>query len=261
MVMEKRTVVRVGDIFCVEIDGNYKCYFQYVIRNDFYLGGQVIRVFKERYAIDTYPDMDNIVNGKVAFYVHTLIKVGLKYKAWYKVGKSANVGTNELKTVIFGDARDVNPAEPYEIRCAKAIKNWYIYKVNEKAVWVGELPTKYQDILQVGGIIPFVEIINRIKYGYYRFTRSEYAVLKREPWPETDSYLKVMNDKETIYFHFKGQRAKEEVIITRIGEKLRLSDKDPVSNGYRFRNEDFYATNWQYDNFITSKEFDSVWDS
>ena len=28
--MAKRIITKIGDIFCVEVDNDYKCYFQYV---------------------------------------------------------------------------------------------------------------------------------------------------------------------------------------------------------------------------------------
>ena len=28
--MTKRIITKIGDIFCVEVDNDYKCYFQYV---------------------------------------------------------------------------------------------------------------------------------------------------------------------------------------------------------------------------------------
>lgn len=43
--MTKRIITKIGDIFCVEVDNDYKCYFQYVANDMTVLNSSVIRVF------------------------------------------------------------------------------------------------------------------------------------------------------------------------------------------------------------------------
>ena len=104
--MAKRTVTRIGDIFCAEIDNEYKCYFQYVGKDSFMLGGALIRVFRKRYPIDANPDMMEVINGEIGFHTLTFIQVGTKLGAWYKVGKAPILNQEHLKDLIFGNARD-----------------------------------------------------------------------------------------------------------------------------------------------------------
>lgn len=49
MEKSKRIVTKAGDVFCAEIDGKYKCFFQYII-NDVVQkkNSNVVRVFKRR---------------------------------------------------------------------------------------------------------------------------------------------------------------------------------------------------------------------
>lgn len=65
--MAKRIVTRIGNVFCVDIDNEFKSYFQYVISDLSYLNSSVIRVFKTRYPIDSKPKIDQIVRDEVAF--------------------------------------------------------------------------------------------------------------------------------------------------------------------------------------------------
>ncbi len=61
--MAKRIVTKIGDVFCVEVDNEYKCFFQYVANDMTVLNSSVIRVFKEHYPIDYKPNLDEIVRG------------------------------------------------------------------------------------------------------------------------------------------------------------------------------------------------------
>ena len=48
--MTKRIITKIGDIFCVEVDNDYKCYFQYVANDMTVLNSSVIRVFAKVFA-------------------------------------------------------------------------------------------------------------------------------------------------------------------------------------------------------------------
>lgn len=50
------------------------------------------------------------------------------------------------------------------------LSNWYIWEINTDLIHVGKLPKEYWDIVEPGGVKPYVEIISRIKFGYYRYT-------------------------------------------------------------------------------------------
>ena len=93
----KRVVVKDGDVFCAEFENRFKCYFQNIVKDSTSLYGNVIRVFYKHYPIDYVPVIEDIVKDEVAFYTHTFIRVGLWYDAWYKVGKSMDIGSSEYK--------------------------------------------------------------------------------------------------------------------------------------------------------------------
>ena len=50
----KRIVTKIGDVFCIEIDGQYKCYFQYIANDMECLNSSVIRIFKENHVENAY---------------------------------------------------------------------------------------------------------------------------------------------------------------------------------------------------------------
>jgi len=91
----KRIVTKIGDVFCAEIDDQYKRYFQYVVDDMEQLNSSVIRVFKRHYPMDDEPMIDDIVKDEVEFYAHTVLKFGILYNVWYKVGKSKDIGGEE----------------------------------------------------------------------------------------------------------------------------------------------------------------------
>ena len=93
----KRIVTKIGDVFCAEIDDQYKRYFQYVVDDMEQLNSSVIRVFKRHYPMDDEPMIDDIVKDEVEFYAHTVLKFGILYNVWYKVGKSKDIGGEECR--------------------------------------------------------------------------------------------------------------------------------------------------------------------
>ena len=46
--------------------------------------------------------IEEIVEDEVEFYAHTILKFGIVFNAWYKVGTSKNIG-DEYKEALFGD--------------------------------------------------------------------------------------------------------------------------------------------------------------
>ena len=154
---EKRTVFTIGSVVCVEVDNQYKCFFQYVARDRSQLNSEVIRIFKRHYPMDYVPDMDEIVNDDVAFYTHTFIRVGYWEKAWYKVGRHKSIGaTDAIRFKLHG-------------------KGWYIWSINGPYIHV-EL-TEEQKKYEYGYVFPYTEVIYKIKHGEYEF---EYCSRRRD---------------------------------------------------------------------------------
>ena len=76
--MTKGIVTRIGDVFCIEVDHNYKCYFQYIAKDMEFLNSSTIRVFKTKYPLEYEPVIDEIVDDEVAFYSYTVLRWGIR---------------------------------------------------------------------------------------------------------------------------------------------------------------------------------------
>lgn len=125
--MQKRTIVKIGNIFTVDVDNQYKRFFQLVCRDSTILNSDVIRSFMTRYPKDAEPDIDTIVSDEVDFYAHTSVRAGVNMNLWHKVGNSNNLGENSLKNVIFAS---LIPAFCNGVIDNKSI--WRLSRVNDK---------------------------------------------------------------------------------------------------------------------------------
>ncbi len=156
--MAKRIITKIGDIFCVEVDNSYKCYFQYVANDMTVLNSSVIRVFAKHYPIDYIPIFDDIVNDKVYFYAHTILRFGILYNAWYKVGKHSNIGNPD--EIYFRWFSDINFSE------INKSYNWSIWIINKEMKYIGEMSEKYAHI-DLGIVLTYEDIVNKIKTGKF----------------------------------------------------------------------------------------------
>ncbi len=59
------------------------------------LNSSVIRVFAKHYPMDYVPVFEDIVKDDVYFYAHAILRFGILYNAWYKVGKHPDLGYPE----------------------------------------------------------------------------------------------------------------------------------------------------------------------
>lgn len=160
MEKKKRIVTRLGDIFCVEIDNQYKAYFQYIAKDWEMLNSTVIRSFKSRYPIDYNPTMDEIVNDEVYFYAHAILRIGILYEAWYKVGTSKNLG--DTQNIMFRWYDDINT------KYMTKSKKWCIWKIGEKREFIGEMRDEYKDY-NLGIIFTYSDIVSKIATGDFGF--------------------------------------------------------------------------------------------
>lgn len=147
--MANRFVSRIGNIFCMEIDNEYKCYFQYIANDRTQLNSSVIRVFKKRYSLKDNPSMDEIIKDDVLFYAHTVIKIGYLENTWYKVGTHRDVGN--ISSICFKD------------RC---FAPYYIWNINGPFVRV-DAPTEEDKKYGLGSVFPHFCIVNKIKYNRF----------------------------------------------------------------------------------------------
>ena len=154
--MKKRIVIKIGDIFCVEIDNKFKCYFQYIATDMTVLNSSVIRVFKKRYQIDYLPILDEIVKDEVYFYAHTILRFGLINNAWYKIGKHNNLGNiNDIWFKMYNDIGNPNMIKSYR---------WVIWKIDQKQQLIGELTDNYKHI-DLGIVLTYEDIVSKIATG------------------------------------------------------------------------------------------------
>ena len=259
--MGKRIITRVGDVFCAEIDGEYKSYFQYIEKDIEQLNSSVIRVFKTRYPMDYEPVIEDIVADEILFYAHAVLRVGIVDNVWYKVGKSKNLGLDGLNQVLWGDALAdkiyfENGIPKLEI--VNPLENWTIWYVNCDRVNIGRLPEKYYDIIEYGSVSPYSSIIERLKYGYYKSYGLEFDIIKRRPIQGVNSYLHREVEGVEMYFHFVGEDISRQLVVTDKG-MIRITAEQPSCQGYTFVAKKFWEINWKYDEHITSEEFETVW--
>ena len=158
MIMAKRIVTKIGDVFCSEIDGQCKRFFQYFAIDSTMLNSSVIRVFKQHYPMDYIPDISEIIAGEVEFYAHTVLRMGIADGIWYKVGKSLELGN--YRDVFFRIDGDIDRVERSE--------KWYVWKIGEPFIYVGKLPAKYYDA-ENGYVICYEDLIARLKSGKYTY--------------------------------------------------------------------------------------------
>ncbi len=162
--MANRSRTRIGDIFCVKIDGKRVRYFQYVADDLTQLNSQVIRVFKKSFRIAERLDWRQLVNGEVEFYAHVFLKIGSKLRYWEKIANVPEIGKME---VLFRNSEDYgNPN-------IKISENWHVWKINEPFVKVGRLGGGNRRA-EIGVVIAPDSIVHRMKVGDYDFVYPGY---------------------------------------------------------------------------------------
>lgn len=264
IVMTKRIVTKIGDIFSAELDEHSKCYFQYIANDLSQLNSSVVRVFDTHYPIGATPKMEEIVVDKVAFYAHTMLRPGIQDGAWQKVGKSNNLGlaalqqvlfvtTQAFKTLISGPTQvALIPVDPHE--------NWYIWHINEEHKAVGKLSRKDIGHIEPSAVYSYISIIDRMRYGFYHESNIVYDVIMRIPRPDVDIYVRKDMQKEGYvhYLHFHGAKAIREMFIFPKCT-IRLSTKEPNVDGRLLYNKLFGEVNWRHEDFISMEDFEAKW--
>lgn len=258
--MAKRIVTKIGDIFCVELGDGYKSYFQYIARDMAQLYSSVIRVFEGRYPLDYKPDFEKIVWTKVQFYAHTAPILGVEEGYWHKVGKSAEIGAEALKEVVFGGPSIIMAGlGPGDIMEGDPIENWEVGKLNQPRFDIGPLPDSLLDRIEYDGVLSYKKIFERMKYGYYKSSGGFYDKVKRKPWSWIDSYVVTANEltRESKYLHFHGNKVVRELVVNACGDCFRLTEENPADGPYRLFAGEFGDVNWT--TFISEEEFNAMW--
>lgn len=47
--------------------------------------------------------------------------------------------------------------------------HWNVWQFNKQPFIQGKLDKKYTQFIERGGVIPYVDIINRLKFGYFKY--------------------------------------------------------------------------------------------
>ena len=153
----KRIICKAGNVFCVEVEGLHKRFFQYLGNDLKCLGGNLVRVFKKRYPMEYEPVIEDIISDKVDFYKYTWVYWGVKDGFWYRVGTSKDLGN--LEKIYFIDDGANGLRDGY-------VEEWSIYEAfSGERIYCGKLSAKYQ-ILERRYIFPPKFVSERICEGY-----------------------------------------------------------------------------------------------
>lgn len=250
--MAKRIITKIGDVYYADLGNGWKGYFQYVAIDQTVLNSNVIRVFKKRYKTDENPSIEEIIKDEVQFYAHTFLRPGIYFDYWHKVGKSNDIKIEEVKKVWFGLADDTDEDWKGRIIDVDPRKHWRIWHLNENEKKIGRLPKKYRDIVEYGAAVCYLQIFERMKYGYYKYNSRVFDELKRVPLSHVHSYLKVCDGSSEIYYHYLGDTAIQQVLLSD-GKLSRLIA------GENLDLPKFHEINWDYDDFISEEEFMMEW--
>ena len=246
----KRIVTRVGNIFCYEVEGKSKRYFQYISNDWTQLNSSVIRVFKKRWNTADNPKIEEIITDEIGFYAQAILRAGIENAGWYKVGTSTNLGLEKLNHIYFAQTFD-EPGIHTNPSCA-------IWHVNQEMIPITPIPKNVLNAMEWGVVVAYSQINNRIRLGYYTTTDSVYNLIPRRPSPETKSYVRIPKDDKTVYLEFLGETPLREV-VKKDGRIIGLTPEEPESDGERFARDKFTDYVFMYPNFITSEEFEELW--
>ena len=265
MEKSKRIVTKAGDVFCAEIDGKYKCFFQYII-NDVVQkkNSNVVRVFKRRYPMDYKPCIEDIVSDEVLFYLHTDIRDGIMNDAWYKVGDSKKSGEEDCRKILFGATSPVSYGPGRSIECVEPEENWRILHIGEDAVFLGRLPKEYAGKIEDGAIIPYYYLLMRMKLGFDTDWHSyiyEFGIRHRVALPGADIYVKKGYDyySTQTFFHFHGKGIARLVEIAYDGKVTRMTTDDIAASNHKMSRLEFSDIKWIHKDFIKEEEFERIW--
>ncbi|MDE6338178.1 MAG: immunity 26/phosphotriesterase HocA family protein [Muribaculaceae bacterium] len=247
--MAKRIITKIGDVFCVDFRDGTKGYFQYVAKDMTQLNSSVIRVFNTHYPIDQELSIEDIVNGDVAFYAHTVLRAGIEEGLWFKVGKSVNVGADLLNRVIFVQKR----------YCADLVPHysgwWWNWHINEEMKYSPQILLMFKKNVESGSVISCFLIVFRMFSGYYPHTNSFFDLKPRVPRDGYKSYIEYLHKGTMYYLYYSGNQL-EECLTVKDGKIRKLDRDEAIRDNKKFAN--FSGINWECINFITRKDFEDI---
>lgn len=247
--MAKRVVTKIGDVFCVDFRNGKKGYFQYVAKDMTQLNSSVIRAFYTHYPIDQQVPIEEIVRDKVAFYAHAILRSGIDFGFWEKVGKSKDIGEKKVRKVMFGSLYD------------SFNKNWLkIWRINGIKLCIGFLWRLWKFKLEQGAVFSMGFIVYRMFSGYYNFSTAFWEISKRQPRPEYRSYVELVEAGTKYFLCYIGEELDRCMVIK--DKKVKIySTEEAKAAQLEIADKKFSDTNWGYGNFLTVAEFKERWDN
>lgn len=257
--MAKRIVTKVGYVFSVVIDEEYKAFFQFICIDRNNLGGDTIRVFKRKYPLDYKPVIEDVIKDDVLFYTHTILKFGIAEGSWHKVGKSAELGLEGLDGIWFGSTHGENyDVETHVSTKVDPLDNWHLWKANGVSIWSTKPSLEVVPDIEPGGVYPYSWVNERVKFGYYRNTSDLYDMVKRIPRENISSFMKRVFRRKEYYFHFLGENLVR-IVYPESDGKLVKTEIDSV--GDNWDSLKLWDINWKAYDFINESDFESVWNA
>ena len=185
----KRVVVKPGYIYEVQINDREKCYFQN-LGNDYQaLGANAIRVFKTKYSLDAKPTAIEIVTDEVRLYIHIFIRAAVKEGYCVKVGKSNDLGLDDLMKVDFyggyvGRKQGINKKE---------VEEWMVYKFG--TLWQEKIanPQHGDKYIEDGTVVSILSVIDWLNAGHWNYNRFNW--MRAHPLVTSDDQIATWGDE------------------------------------------------------------------
>lgn len=247
--MTQKEKKRIGEVYCIEIEGVSKIFLQYVAISEVSNNStgesyehSVVKVFKTKYPIDYSPILDDILKGEVAFYTYSHLETDIYFKKCYKVGKVKNFQfpEEEASNVWFILPHNASMISLSWLYLPSRNYKWIAWNLNGEKFETTKFPEDGK-FYEFGGGMRYDDIISRIVKGYFEMWGSSYFdYVKRVVIDDSECYVRhqiegkvislsnISSASFTDYFHFKGNKVVREMLLFNDGRLVKLT-KDKVS--------------------------------
>lgn len=137
-----------------------------------------------------------------------------------------------------------------------------VWHIGEEFVRIKDLPKIYYNDFEDGVIFTFMDIIERIKYGFFTSYSDvyKYNIRCRIPLPYADIYVKKGDDgySTPTYFYFHGNNLVRLAEIVD-GNVVRMTADDIAVSNHKMRGVGFSDMQWSYNEYVREDEFEKVW--
>lgn len=259
--MAIRNRLKIGDIFFIKVDMYNKRYFQYVHTDLSQHKSKIIRAFKSLYPMEAYPSAATIVSDEVAFYAHTNVTEGLNLELWHKYDNSTLVDLEALQKITFFEYNRCMASSLRKHDGNSINYNWKLWSVNGNICNIPDISNYSNSNLEIGSIMPVVQIKFRLINGYYTFCKEEYDIIKRKPFSYISTFIRREIYGIITYLYFKGENVFE---VLCIDNNILLKDNPSFiteNTINEIKNLKFGDINWNIDNYINRGVFENVKES